>query len=89
MVQGEEARQRRDQDLGDVAPEFLREGLHDFPAPLCGLRWSTGGQRLRHLLGSGGCRCCCCAGLSVEEGGPGSPRESKGISRIQTKSPGW
>lgn len=87
-VEGEEARQRRDQDLGDVGPEFSREELHDFPGLLCSLGWSTSGQRLRHLLGSCGCVCrccCCCAGLIVEEGGPWS----QGISRIQTKSPGW
>lgn len=35
--------------------------------------------RAETLAGKLSCRCCCCAGLSVEEGGPWSPRESKGI----------
>lgn len=42
-------------------------------------------QRLRRLLGS--CRCCCCAGLSVEEGGPWGPRESRGIRQDSDQVP--
>lgn len=36
--------QRRDRDPGDVAPEFLRGELHDFPGLLCRLGWSTGAR---------------------------------------------
>lgn len=90
LVEGEEARQKRDHNLGDVAPEFVREELHDFPGLLCSLCWSRGGQRLRHLLGSCrcGCHCCCCyAGLSVEEREPWSPRGSKGIRQDSEQVP--
>lgn len=43
--------------------------------------------RAETLAGKLSCRCCCCAGLSVEEGGPWSPRESKGIRQDSDQVP--